>query len=133
MTATSATAATSSAEAAAAAAAQAAEAKAGGPLMAIEALNLATLNVISFAVMFVGGMSFAFDISSIDELRAKARQVIGGAAGGRTDEEAEREVEEWVARVLARKEAGKARDADRRGGDVVLKPGEAQVVLKGDR
>jgi hypothetical protein len=112
--------------------AQAADAKAGGPLMAIEALNLATLNVIGFAIMMVGGLSYAFDISTMDELRVKARAVIGGAAGGRTDEEAEREVEEWVARVLARKDKGQSRGVVEEE-KLIVRPGEVEVVIKGDR
>jgi hypothetical protein len=72
-------------------------------LIALEALNLATLNVVGFAIMMTGGVSWAFDLSNIDDLRARARKHIG-PGGGRTDEEAEREVEEWVAKVLLRKE-----------------------------
>lgn len=72
-------------------------------LIALEALNLATLNVLGFGVMCTGGLAWAFDISSIDDLRKKARGHIG-PTGGYTDEEAEREVEEWVAKVLGRKE-----------------------------
>ncbi|KAI1363326.1 hypothetical protein F5Y08DRAFT_242769 [Xylaria arbuscula] len=72
-------------------------------LIALEALNLATLNVVGFGIMMTGGVSWAFDISSIDDLRRMARRHIG-PSGGRTDEEAEREVEEWVAKVLLRKE-----------------------------
>jgi hypothetical protein len=92
-----------SSQATAAAAAEGMAAGAG-PLMAVEALNLATLNVLSFAVMLTGGVSWAFDVSSLDDLRAYARRHIG-PPGGRTEEEAEREVEEWMARVLARKGA----------------------------
>ncbi|OLN96495.1 hypothetical protein CCHL11_00577 [Colletotrichum chlorophyti] len=70
-----------------------------GSMIALEALNLATLNVVSFAMMMTGGVSFAFDISSVDDLRAMARRSIHGAAG-QTDEAAEREFEEWAAKVL---------------------------------
>lgn len=72
-------------------------------LIALEALNLATLNVMGFGIMITGGLAWAFDISSIDDLRRMARRHIG-PPGGQTDEEAEREVEEWVAKVLLRKE-----------------------------
>ncbi|OTA87524.1 hypothetical protein M434DRAFT_59890, partial [Hypoxylon sp. CO27-5] len=72
-------------------------------LIALEALNLATLNVMGFGIMMTGGLAWAFDISSIDDLRRMARRHIG-PPGGRTDEEAEREIEEWVAKVLLRKE-----------------------------
>ncbi|KAI1748751.1 hypothetical protein F4782DRAFT_341621 [Xylaria castorea] len=72
-------------------------------LIALEALNLATLNVVGFAVMMTGGLSWGLDVSNIDDLRKMARKHIG-PPGGITDEEAEREVEEWVAKVLLRKD-----------------------------
>ncbi|KAM0270440.1 hypothetical protein ACHAQH_009415 [Verticillium albo-atrum] len=72
-----------------------------GSLIALEALNLATLNVFSFAVMATGGVAWAFDISSVDDLREKARRTIRGEAG-KTDEAAEREFEEWATRVLTK-------------------------------
>lgn len=82
-----------------------------GSFIAVEALGLATLNVIGFGIMLTGGIAWAFDISGIEDLRSLARRQFG-PTGARTDEEAEREVEEWVAKVLLRKdqnelEAGK--------------------------
>lgn len=70
-----------------------------GSFIAFEALNLATLNVVSFAMMAAGGVAWSCDISSVDDLRAMARRKIGMAAGD-IDEEAEKEVEEWVAKIL---------------------------------
>ncbi|ORY60516.1 uncharacterized protein BCR38DRAFT_441325 [Pseudomassariella vexata] len=75
-----------------------------GSFIAVEALGLATLNVISFGIMATGGLAWAFDISNIGDLRQLARKSIGGEGGGRTDEEAERDVEEWVAKVLLRRD-----------------------------
>ncbi|KAI1772731.1 hypothetical protein F4818DRAFT_137952 [Hypoxylon cercidicola] len=72
-------------------------------LIALEALNLATLNVFGFGIMATGGLAWAFDISSVDDLRRMARRHIG-PEGGQTDEEAERQIEEWVAKVLLRKD-----------------------------
>ncbi|KAI0384353.1 hypothetical protein F5Y04DRAFT_227399 [Hypomontagnella monticulosa] len=72
-------------------------------LIAVEALNLATLNVMGFGIMATGGLAWAFDISSVDDLRRKARRHIG-TTRGYTDEESEREIEEWVASVLVRKD-----------------------------
>lgn len=72
-------------------------------LIALEALNLATLNTIGFGIMMTGGVSWAFDVSSIDELRKLARRHIG-PEGGKTDEDAEREIEEWVAKILSRRD-----------------------------
>lgn len=72
-----------------------------GSLIAVEALGLATLNVLSFGIMATGGLSWAFDVSSVEDLREKARRTIQGEAG-QTNEEAEREFEEWAARVLTK-------------------------------
>ena len=72
-------------------------------LIAFEALSLATLNVFGFGIMSTGGLSWAFDVSTADELRGMARKTLG-ADGSKTDEEAEREVEEWVAKMLFKKD-----------------------------
>ncbi|KAI1212544.1 uncharacterized protein F4807DRAFT_340588 [Annulohypoxylon truncatum] len=72
-------------------------------LMALEALNLATLHVMGFGIMITGGLAWAFDVSSVDDLRRMARRNYG-RVGATADEEAEREIEEWVAGVLGRKE-----------------------------
>ncbi|KAK8074917.1 hypothetical protein PG997_009580 [Apiospora hydei] len=72
-------------------------------LIAVEALGLATLNVFGFGIMATGGLSWAFDVSTVAELRGMARKTLG-EDGSRTDEEAEREVEEWVAKVLFKKD-----------------------------
>ncbi|RYO83930.1 hypothetical protein DL764_009394 [Monosporascus ibericus] len=72
-------------------------------LIALEALNLATLNVMGFGIMCTGGIAWAFDLSSLDDLRGMARRHIG-PSGGHVDEEAEREVAEWMAKMLPIKE-----------------------------
>ncbi|AEO65140.1 6dcc02c9-9c58-426b-91fc-9169048b2c92 [Thermothielavioides terrestris] len=70
------------------------------PLVAVEALNLATLNTISFAIMAAGGVSWAFDISTMDDLRRITRRSLEAAAGGTIDEAAEQEVAAWFAKTL---------------------------------
>ncbi|KAF4548513.1 Hypothetical protein D9617_27g044800 [Elsinoe fawcettii] len=76
---------------------------ANGSLDAAEALGLATLNVCSFGVMAVGGGLWAFDISNIEELRAKVRKGMDIEGGdGKTEAEAEEDIEEWLGVVLAR-------------------------------
>ncbi|KAK4149283.1 hypothetical protein C8A00DRAFT_47066 [Chaetomidium leptoderma] len=69
------------------------------PLVAVEALNLATLNTMAFAIMAAGGVSWAFDISSLEDLRRRTRQSIVDASG-EVDEAAEREVVEWVTKTF---------------------------------
>lgn len=81
------------------------------PLVAVEALNLATLNTLTFAMMAAGGVSWAFDISSVEDLRKYTRRSILAAAGGEADEEAEKEVADWVANTFGigeKKEAAAA-------------------------
>ena len=90
-------------------------------LIALEALNLATLNVMGFGIMCTGGLAWAFDISSVDDLRKRARGHIG-PTGGYTDEEAEREVEEWVAKVLLKKEK-REREEEEKASSVSKKTG----------
>lgn len=70
---------------------------------AMDALTVATANVFSVAMMCTGGLLWAFDIASMDELRAKMRGRLGTerVAGG--DSKAERELEEWLAGVFERK------------------------------
>jgi len=70
---------------------------------AFEALNIATINVFSVGMMATGGLLWALDISSLDDMKRKVRTNIG-VDPNRTDQDAEKEIEEWFASVLARKE-----------------------------
>jgi hypothetical protein len=70
---------------------------------AFEALNIATVNVFSVGMMVTGGMLWAFDISSLEDMRSKVRTNLG-VDRIRTDQDAEEEIEEFFASVLARKE-----------------------------
>ncbi|RKU45442.1 hypothetical protein DL546_007110 [Coniochaeta pulveracea] len=71
-----------------------------GPMIAAEALGLATLNVFSFGIMLTGGIAWAYDISTLEDLRTRARQKLYGEAGA-LDEDAEKQIEEWMAKVLS--------------------------------
>ena len=75
-----------------------------GAAEATQALGLASLNVCSFAVMATGGTLWAFDIANLEELRRKIRGGLGADGSGKTEREAEEEMEEWLAAVLSRKE-----------------------------
>jgi hypothetical protein len=70
-----------------------------GAIEAFEALNIATINVLSVGMMLGGGLLYALDISSLDDMRRQVRTSIG-VDGPRTDEDAEKEIEEWIASVL---------------------------------
>jgi len=71
---------------------------------ALDALSLATINTLSVAIMVAGGASWALDISSLEDMRRKARGAIYGGTGVPLDQGADEELEEWIATVLARKE-----------------------------
>lgn len=83
-----------------------------GALEAVEALTIATVNVFSVGMMFSGGMLWAFDISSVDDLRRKIRGGLGSDGDGR-ESRADEEMEEWLATVLARKDEKKQRAKDK--------------------
>ncbi|KAK3989131.1 hypothetical protein QBC44DRAFT_328024 [Cladorrhinum sp. PSN332] len=70
------------------------------PFVAVEALNLATLNVMSAAIMVTGGISWVLDCSTLDDFRRITRRRLIGKQDGVPDSEAEREVVEWVAKAL---------------------------------
>jgi len=74
-----------------------------GAIEAFEALNIATINVVSVGMMFSGGLLWAFDIASLDDMRRKVRTRLG-VDSVRTDKDAEEEIEEWFATVLKRKD-----------------------------
>jgi hypothetical protein len=74
-----------------------------GALEAFEALNIATIHVLSGAMMVSGGLLWAFDIASLDDMRARVRKAMD-VDGSVEDKAAEEELEEWFASVLARKE-----------------------------
>lgn len=74
-----------------------------GAMEAFEALNIATINVASVAMLCTGGMLWAFDISSVDDLRRDLRKRLG-VDQNRTDQDVEEEIEEWFATVLERKD-----------------------------
>ncbi|KAF1983817.1 hypothetical protein K402DRAFT_396292 [Aulographum hederae CBS 113979] len=72
---------------------------------AITALGLATLNVFSVGAMFVGGMLWTFDIASKEELRQRVRGSLGiDEQNGRSQKEADEEIEEWLAGLLLKKD-----------------------------
>lgn len=68
--------------------------------LALHALGLATLNVLSFGVLLVGGISWAFDLYSVDELRRRTQAITRRSV--HVSPEEEREAEEMLRSWLAR-------------------------------
>ncbi|RPA78903.1 hypothetical protein BJ508DRAFT_150727 [Ascobolus immersus RN42] len=74
-------------------------------LEAVEALNLASLNVVSFAMMLVGGGMVAMDVTNMEELRERVRGWAGETEqSGEERRREEEEWEEWMVGILARGE-----------------------------
>ena len=73
-----------------------------GAVEAFEALNIATINVFSVGMMTLGGLLYAFDISSLEDMRRNVRTRLG-VDPARGDQEAEEEIEELFASILGRK------------------------------
>ena len=74
--------------------------KADGAFEAVEALNIATLNVFAVAMAATGIAATYFDIADIEDLRDGIRKGVGyDVYAG--DSAADKEMEGWVAGVLA--------------------------------
>ncbi|KAI5292666.1 hypothetical protein KEM52_006164, partial [Ascosphaera acerosa] len=70
---------------------------------ALEAFNIATINVMSGGMLALGlGMYFT-DINTLEDARRVIRGGMGTNGVARTDEEVEEELQEWLAGVLTRK------------------------------
>lgn len=84
-----------------------------GSLEALEALQLATVNVVAFGVMVGGGLGWGFDVSGWEELRGRlgrGRRGSGdggvgdgdgdGDMGGKEGREEEEGLAEWIVGVV---------------------------------
>lgn len=87
-----------------------------GALEAFEALNIATINVVSLAMIGAGATLYALDINSLEDARRLARRGLGGDGAG-TEKEVEelKELEQWVASVLGGKVAKEMRRREKGG------------------
>ncbi|KAF7594815.1 hypothetical protein BBP40_008144 [Aspergillus hancockii] len=76
-----------------------------GGAEAFEALNLATLNVLSLGMAATGGVMCALNVNGIDDMRNFVRKGFYSDEGDVTgaDKELEAEVEAWVGNVLGEK------------------------------
>ncbi|KAK6353306.1 hypothetical protein TWF696_005278 [Orbilia brochopaga] len=70
---------------------------------AFEALNIASLGVMSVGMITVGAAMYMFDVVNVEETRRLVRSRYGWE-GRKTESEVEEELEEWIATVLARKD-----------------------------
>ena len=81
-----------------------------GPFLAVEALSLATINVIAWGMLTTGLGLWYYDIKGIEDMRNKIRGGIGVDGTGRSEQELEEEMEEWVVGVLERTKRKKGED-----------------------
>ncbi|KAI5304511.1 hypothetical protein KEM56_006418 [Ascosphaera pollenicola] len=70
---------------------------------AFEAFNIATINVLSIAMLTMGLGMYATDINTLEDARRVIRGGMGTDGVARTDEEVEEELQEWLAGVLSKK------------------------------
>ena len=66
--------------------------------MAVQALGLATVNVMSFGIMLTGGISWAFDLCNMSELRERTQRAL--RTPGAFSEEDEKELERMMGGIL---------------------------------
>ncbi|KAL4884806.1 hypothetical protein BJY04DRAFT_205817 [Aspergillus karnatakaensis] len=94
--------------------------KVNGGGEAFEALHLATINVLSFAMMASGGVLWAMGVNSLDDMRSYVRKrMLEGHdhSLGEADKVVEKDLEEWVAKYLGKRiEDGKLKDLEKGGG-----------------
>ncbi|KAK6331004.1 hypothetical protein TWF718_003197 [Orbilia javanica] len=76
---------------------------------AFEALNIASLGVMSVGMMTVGAGMYLADVVNVEEMRTLLRSKYG-LEGRKSEMDVEEEMEEWIASVLARKDR---KDAER--------------------
>ncbi|KAM0508174.1 hypothetical protein ACHAP8_000384 [Fusarium lateritium] len=68
--------------------------------LAAQALGLATLNVMSFGVMLVGGISWSFDLASVEELRERTQAAV--RRPGSANPEDEKAMEELMEDLMGK-------------------------------
>jgi hypothetical protein len=76
-----------------------------GAMEAVEALNIATINVLSVALMATGGTLWYLDINGLEDGKRFIRGGLGVDGTGRSEGEVEEDFEVWLATTLAKKEA----------------------------
>lgn len=77
--------------------------KIDGSLDALQALNYATMNVFSLFMFGTGAFMTYFDVADVEDLRAMLRRGVGEDVYG-GESKADREIEGWIAEVLARRD-----------------------------
>ena len=73
-------------------------------LEALDALGIATINVFSYGIMFGGGLLWAFNISTLAELRNRVKMPVDLDSGAETGNKLEDGAETWLAAAIVIKE-----------------------------
>jgi hypothetical protein len=71
-------------------------------LLAVQAFGLATLNVMSFGVLLVGGISWGWDLCSMRELRERSQAALRRQGRQTVDPEEEKALKEMMDHLLAK-------------------------------
>lgn len=82
--------------------------------------------------MVTGGVAWALDVSSVEDMRRVVRGGLGWDGSGGGEREAEEEFEEWIASVLERK-AGKEERMREMGGKGADGDGDGDGEVRNER
>jgi hypothetical protein len=75
-----------------------------GALEALDALGIATINVFSYGIMFGGGLLWAFNISTLAELKNRIKSPLDLKGGEETGNNSEDDTGTWLAAAIVLKE-----------------------------
>lgn len=108
-----------------------------GSVEALEALQIATLNVFSFGIMIAGGLGWSFNISRVQELKTKVAKKRPPVDVNRDPGAEEKELEglpEWIVGMMGGKDSVvvRAKEMQRRKGvDEIRSRGGEQKADEG--
>lgn len=87
------------------------------PLLALEALNLATVTTVGFFMMVGGGFAWAMDVSNLDDLRALSHKYTKKYTGA-VDEDEEKTIVEWAEKWFGSAAAAKVKEENAQSGSI---------------
>jgi hypothetical protein len=87
-----------------------------GAMEALDALGIATINVFSYGIMLGGGLLWAFNISTLAELKNRVKMPLDVGSGEETGNESEDGTGTWLAAAIVLKEEEERQNRARKEG-----------------
>jgi len=87
-----------------------------GALEALDALGIATINVFSYGIMFGGGLLWAFNISTLAELKNRIKMPLDLESGEENGNNSEDYAGNWLAAAIVIKEEEERQNRARKEG-----------------